>query len=133
MKDKLKVLSVPTTTALVHNLSSIHGKREIEGGREKEAVCDTYRSLCVLLCISLTYVTSLSLILVIARDSILPPPPPVPASSHPPPARPPPASPPILILLYSFSSNPPLLSSSQAATVTLTATDGTLSPYCTRC
>ena len=25
MKDKLKVLSVPTTTALVHNLSAIHG------------------------------------------------------------------------------------------------------------
>ena len=97
MKDKLKVLSVPTTTALVHNLSSIHGKRDIEGGR---AVCDTYRSLCVLLCISLTYVTSLSLILLISRDSILPPPPPppVPASSHPPPARPPPVSPPILIL-----------------------------------
>lgn len=26
MKDKLKLLSVPTTSALVHNLSSIHGK-----------------------------------------------------------------------------------------------------------
>ena len=39
MKDKLKVLSVPTTTALVHNLSSIHGKREIEGGREGERGC----------------------------------------------------------------------------------------------
>jgi hypothetical protein len=33
MKDKLKVLSVPTTTALVHNLSSIHGERNREGDR----------------------------------------------------------------------------------------------------
>ena len=39
MKDKLKVLSVPTTTALVHNLSSIHGERERKrerGRRDRE-------------------------------------------------------------------------------------------------
>jgi hypothetical protein len=50
MKDKLKVLSVPTTTALVHNLSSIHGKKDEERGcvcacvREREG---DRESVCV--------------------------------------------------------------------------------------
>ena len=37
MKDKFKSLSVPTTTALVHNLSSIHGtNNRTERDRERE-------------------------------------------------------------------------------------------------